>query len=85
MRFEVRLFKKTYRQLEALDKEVARRILEKLRELEENPFPKGVLKLQGLKDSYRIRVGDYRILYTILYKEKIILVFRIEHRRGAYQ
>ena len=72
MKFEVRLSKKAYRSIESLDKEIAQRVFEKLRGLEDNPFPRGALKLRGEKDSYRIRVGDYRILYRILYDESMI-------------
>jgi len=70
MKFEVRLSKKAYSSLESLEKETAQRIIEKLRELEDNPFPRGVSKLRGEKDSYRIRVGDYRILYRIYMMRK---------------
>jgi mRNA interferase RelE/StbE len=52
--------------------------------LEENPLPKGVKKLSGI-DAYRIRVGDYRILYQINSKKKIIEIIAIAHRKDAYR
>jgi len=61
-----------------------KRILERLRELEDNPFPKGTVKLRGEKNAYRLRVGDYRILYKTLWDEGVVLVFKIEHRRVVY-
>ncbi len=43
-----------------------------------------VKKLEGLKDTFRIRLGKIRIVYTIIWKDKVILVSRIEKRGTAY-
>ena len=58
--------------------------MERLRELEDDPFPRGVAKIRGRGDTYRIRVGDYRILYEVLREEGLVLVDKIDHRGGAY-
>ena len=50
----------------------------------ENPRPKISKKLKG-KDSYRLRIGDYRIVYNIDDKNKTITVFRIRHRKDVYR
>ncbi len=50
-----------------------------------NPRPKGVKKLSGLDDLYRIRVGDYRIVYQIHDDRLIVLVVRIGHRKDVYR
>mgnify|MGYP001580816136 FL=1 len=49
------------------------------------PRPKGVKKLTGTDDLYRIRVGDYRIVYQIHDDRLIVLVVRIGHRRDVYR
>lgn len=49
-----------------------------------DPFPPGVKKLKG-EDAFRVRVGDYRIVYEIRGKELIVLVLRIGHRREIYR
>jgi mRNA interferase RelE/StbE len=49
-----------------------------------NPRPHGVKKLMGSKDAYRVRVGDYRILFTIDDKRKIVTIYRIRNRKEAY-
>jgi len=54
-------------------------------ELSSDPLPRGAAKLAGLKDAYRVRVGDYRILYRVYWEERIIVVFRIAPRRRAYR
>ena len=47
--------------------------------------PHGVKRLSGIKNGYRVRVGDYRILYTIDDQMKIVTVYRIRHRREVYR
>jgi mRNA interferase RelE/StbE len=53
--------------------------------LSETSRPHGMKKLSGLKDGYRIRIGNYRILYTIDDKRKIITIYRIKHRKEVYR
>ena len=53
--------------------------------LEKSPRPHGVKKLSGTKDGFRVRVGDYRILYTIDERRKILTIYRIRHRREVYR
>ena len=53
--------------------------------LEKNPRPQGVKKLAGSKDGYRVRIGNYRILYTIDDQKKIVTIYRIRHRREVYR
>lgn len=63
------------------------RIHEVLEHLKSDPVPAkayDVRKLEGSKDSFRIRVGKIRILYTIMWKDKVILVSRIEKRETVY-
>lgn len=61
-----------------------RRVVLKLEELAEDPFPRGVVKLQGRDGVYRVRVGDYRILYEVVATERMVLVDKIDHRSGVY-
>lgn len=71
------------KQLAKIDKQTARRINNKLREISHNPFLH-VSKLIGL-DFYKLRVGDYRVLMTIQKDKLIIMVVEISHRRNAYK
>ena len=56
---------------------------EKISDLLETPYPTGCRKLRGVPNAYRLRVGDYRILYAIVSKDEI-LVFKIARREAAY-
>ena len=53
--------------------------------LENEPRPKGVKKLVGTREGYRVRVGLYRFLYTIDDHRRIVTIYRIRHRREAYR
>jgi len=83
--YRVELSKRAFRSLKKLDPRTRFRILEKLMSLREKPIPRGAAKLKGEKNAYRLRVGDYRILYKVLWEERTILIFKIEHRRKAYR
>ncbi len=63
---------------------VSARIFPKIKALTTDPKPHGSIKLSGGRDEWRIRVGDYRVIYTIDDKEKNVKVMRIAHRREAY-
>jgi mRNA interferase RelE/StbE len=73
------------RQLKSLTEPAQKRIVKRLKSLRENPRPQGVKKLTGEEDLYRIREGDYRIIYTIQDKELIVLVVKIGNRKEVYR
>ena len=71
--------------LSKLKKDDKERVFKKIKELGENPFPTDVKKLKGEKDVYRIRVGDFRVLYKLILEDDVILVFRIDKRSRVYR
>jgi len=85
MIFRVELSSRAFDSLEKLDAQIRERAVERLRELESAPFPRGCQKLKGEIDAYRLRVGKIRILYKILWDEKAIVVFKIESRGTVYR
>ncbi len=70
--------------LRKVDTELRKRLLARLHDLEIDPKPHGVTKLEGYKDLYRVRVGDWRIIYAIKEEQLIVLVIEIAPRGGAY-
>jgi mRNA interferase RelE/StbE len=84
MRYSVRLKPSADRALSKLARDVQARILGNLEQLAEDPFPAGVEKMQD-ESGYRVRVGDYRIVYDVLHDELTVLVIRIGHRREIYR
>jgi len=85
MAYSILLAPPAERQLKALTEPVQRRIVKRLRMLKGNPRPHGVKKLAGEEDLYRIREGDYRIVYTIQDKKLIVLVVKIGDRKEVYR
>jgi mRNA interferase RelE/StbE len=73
------------RELEALPPELAERILRKIRLLSRVPRPSGSKKLRGSSDLWRIRVGDYRVVYEIIDEAKNIEISYVRHRREVYR
>ena len=72
------------KELDALDDALFARIDHKILALAANPRPPGCKKLKGYADHWRLRVGDYRVVYIIDDSTKQILITRIAHRRHAY-
>ena len=85
MSFDVVLKRSAEKEVAALDAETRGRVLEVLATLAENPRPSGAQKLRGPYDLWRIRVGDYRILYKIEGNVLKIYVVRVSHRREVYR
>jgi len=70
---------KALKELAKLDKQVARRILRAVDALAADPRPSGTRPLVGFAHLWRIRVGDYRAIYTIRDAELVVLVLRVAH------
>jgi mRNA interferase RelE/StbE len=71
--------------LRRLPREIQRRIVIAVNDLQDDPRPAGSMKMQGTDELWRIRVGDYRVIYTIQDKKLLVLVLRIGHRRDVYR
>jgi mRNA interferase RelE/StbE len=84
MKFQIILPKSVQKELDRLPDEIANRILARLAGMETNPRPVGVKKLRG-RDAWRIRVGDYRVIYEIHDRVLQIIVITIGHRREVYR
>ena len=85
MSYEVQILPKVARQIKALSVEVRQDISLTIRSLANEPRPIGVKKLSGEKDIYRVRVGNYRVLYRIIDKVLVVVVVSVGHRREVYR
>ncbi len=83
--FEFRLITSAQRDLVKLPLQLQARIVSKLEQLVLNPFPPQSEKLSGRENSYRARLGDYRILFFIDLEEHVVWVTSIAHRREVYR
>jgi mRNA interferase RelE/StbE len=73
------------RQLRKLPVEIQRRIVREVAALASDPRPSGVVKLKGDENLWRIRIGDYRVVYEIHDDRLIVLVLRVAHRKDIYR
>jgi mRNA interferase RelE/StbE len=80
----VELNRRAERELERLPDAALQRITKRLRQLEENPFPRGSKKLKG-GGGYRLRVGDYRVLYDVFPAERRLVIYACRHRKDVYR
>ncbi len=84
MGYSIGLKSEVKKYLLTLDKTLRRRISESINGLSDNPRPSGCKKLKTI-DAYRIRVGDYRVVYEIHDDVLVVLVIRVGHRREVYR
>ena len=71
--------------LKKVDRTIAKRILDKIEELSNNPFPTDVKRIVNKKEKiFRVRVGDYRIQYSVFYNKNILFISDIDKRSRAY-
>ncbi len=73
------------KELERLPAGLVERILEKIEALSDNPRPAGVTKLKGQKGLWRLRVGDYRVVFFIDDAARLVDVSIVRHRREVYR
>lgn len=85
MAYRVELAPRATRELRRLDHIIRERVLRALIGLEVDPRPQGVKKLVGAESTWRLRIGDYRIVYEIRDRELLVMVVRVAHRREVYR
>ena len=84
--YKVQFSKQAGKELSNLPKTVVKRVIITSEGLAENPQPNGCKKLRGTKENlYRVRVGDYRIIYVIEEIIRIVTVRTVRHRKDVYK
>ena len=83
--YQVKVAEDAARFIRKQDKHIQHQIINSIRGLAQNPRPQGYKKLQGCKELYRIRSGNYRIAYTIREKTLLVFVVRVAHRKNIYR
>jgi mRNA interferase RelE/StbE len=83
--YRLELSTRAMRDLKKLPEQVRQRLQPHIESLATDPRPPGVVKLEGAENGYRIRVGDYRILYEIHDAVLRVAVVKVGHRREVYR
>ena len=84
-RYRINFKPSVEKDLKRVSKHVIAHILKRIAELATNPFPSACLKLTGAERLYRIRVGDYRIIYEMDSSAKVVTIHYVRHRRDVYR
>ena len=74
-----------YKELQKLPRPMITKVIAAVSDLSNDPYPQGVKKLLGSEHSYRIRLGDYRVVYEIIENRLIIEIVRVRHRKDVYR
>ncbi len=83
--FEIRWRSSTKKDLRGIPQQDVGRILDAVAGLRANPLPHGSDKLAGADHTYRVRVGDYRVIYELLRDSNEVEIQRVRHRRDVYR
>ena len=83
--YEIQWKRSAEKDLRGIDKQFISRTLEAIDSLSDDPFPSQHRKLQGSESSYRIRIGDYRVIYQADIENRIIVIYHIRHRKDIYR
>ena len=71
--------------LRSLASALVMRIVKRIEALQDDPLPRGAIKLTGPEGLYRIRVGDYRVVYGVDTETKCVTIHHVRHRRDVYR
>ncbi len=85
MRYEIIIKPAAEKSLDKIPKSSRSRLADALEKLRDNPRPPGVIKMSGVENLWRIRIGDYRVVYEIHDDRLIVLVLRVAHRKDVYR
>ena len=85
MSYKVEILRGALKQLKKIPSELQERIKIKIDDLATEPRPNGVKKLKGKENAYRIRVGDYRVIYDIFDELLVVSVVEVGHRKNIYK
>jgi len=85
MPYELLIERHAEKDLNKLETSLFTQIATKIKELADNPHPQASKKIRGSKNDWRLRIGNYRILYEIDNRTKTIKIMRVKHRREVYR
>ncbi len=85
MEYEVEFETQVAKQLRDMQRGDLERVMDRVKALADDPRPQGSEKLAGMADAWRIRSGNYRVVYTVDDRAQVVTVTRVGHRREVYR
>jgi mRNA interferase RelE/StbE len=83
--YRIEFSKAAAKVLSDIPKPDIQKLVKRIEKLAADPYPSGCEKLKGEEGIYRIRQGDYRILYSVVDQKLVVLILKIGHRREVYR
>jgi mRNA interferase RelE/StbE len=83
--YEIQIKASALKAIKKLERRIRERVVARIVELADDPRPRGSTKLSGPESFYRVRVGDYRIIYEVKADALVVLVLKVGHRRDVYR
>ena len=83
--YKLAWFPSVEKDFKRIDKQYIANIRQEIKELKNSPYPHGCRKLSGTHQTYRIRIGDYRVIYQINENQKEICIEKVKHRKKVYR
>lgn len=84
-RYKLEISRSAEKQLKKLPVHHRKRVAEAILELASDPYPRGSRQLSGYDDVFRVRVGLYRILYSVAKTRLVIIILKVGHRKDVYR
>ena len=84
-KYRLEVKEKAVKELSRVRPDIGMRLLQTMEYLASDPRPRQSHKLSGSENSYRLRVGDYRVLYQVDDDARLVTIFKVGHRREAYR
>ncbi len=84
-RYQLEIKKKAVKELSRVRPDVGKKLLQSIKSLASEPRPRQSHKLSESENSYRLKVGDYRVLYQVDDEAKLVTIFKVGHRREVYR
>lgn len=85
MSYAIEIKRSAIKDIQKLPKAIAKIILQSIQSLKEDPFTGNATKLKSKEKLYRLRVGNYRIVYTVEKQIDVVTVVKIGHRKDIYK
>ena len=83
--YKIEILQSVNHEVRKIDEKWLGKIVKMIQSLSTEPFPSGCVKLKGSVSGYRIRMGDYRVLYDVNREDMIVTIFSVSHRKNAYR
>jgi mRNA interferase RelE/StbE len=83
--YKIEFTRAAEKQLSDIPRIELKKLARRIEKLADDPFPQGHEKMKGREDLYRVRQGDYRILYSVFEGNLLVLIVKIGHRREVYR